>query len=144
MPDTQQIITVSLALVIVGALFIPLVQTVDSNSGETQVVNESVTADVGNYVDLDGYDIVSGSVTVYNSTGDVQTEDSDYEIGYDNGSIKAVSGGDITDGNTIQVTYNYSQTSGTVTTVANLIPLMILVAVLAFVAFAVREATGGF
>lgn len=141
MADTKEIVSVAIALVIVGALFIPLVQTVDSNTGETQVTNESVTADVGNWVELDGYDIVSGTVTVYNNTDDVQTEGTDYEIGYTNGSIKALSGGDITDGNTIKVTYNYSQTSGTSTTVANLIPLMILVAVLAFVAFAVRDAT---
>jgi len=143
MADIDSMVAAMIALVIVGALFIPLVQTVNDNSGEVSVTNETVTADVGNYVDLEGYDIVDGTVAVYNSTDDVQTEDTDYEIAYDNGSIKALSGGTITDGNQIKVTYDYQATSGTVGTIADLIPLMVLVATLSFVAFKVKEEVNG-
>lgn len=139
MPDIDRIVGAMILLVVVGALFIPLVDTVNSETGTQAVTNESVTAEVGTYVDLENNDLVSSSVTVYNSTDAEMTEGTDYEVAYDNGSIKALSGGSITDGNTITVSYDYEATSDMVATIAGLIPLLILVSVLAFVAAAVRD-----
>lgn len=139
MPDIDRIVGAMILLVVVGALFIPLVDTVNSETGTQAVTNESVTAEVGTYVDLENNDLVSSSVTVYNSTDAEMTEGTDYEVAYDNGSVKALSGGSITDGNTITVSYDYEATSDMVATIAGLIPLLILVSVLAFVAAAVRD-----
>lgn len=139
MPKGQRVITVAITLVIVAALFGPFVTAVSSSTGVQSVTNETVNASAGEYVNLEGFDVEAGSVSVYNNSDDLQTEGVDYEIEYDNGSLLALSGGSIADGEELGVTYEYAQTSDVATTVAELLPLILLVTILGVVAFAVKS-----
>lgn len=143
MPSGQRVISVAITLVVVAALFGPFVSAVSDNTGTQSVTNETVTASTGDYVNLDGFDIEGTSVVVYNASDDVMTEGTDYEVNTDNGSVLALSGGDIGDGTDIKVSYDYAQTSDVATTVADLIPLILLVVVLGTVAFAVKNLANG-
>ncbi|WP_225336646.1 hypothetical protein [Halomicrobium urmianum] len=89
---------VAIVAVIAVVLVSPFISVVDSNVGEQSVANESVTADVGNYVELDGYQLVDGSVTVEAEDGTSYSEGSDYEVDYESGELQALSGGNISDG----------------------------------------------
>lgn len=126
------------ALTIAATLFTPVSDAVTNNSGTVTVQNETVTADTGNYTALDGYDIDSGSETVYNASGNQMTSGVDYEMGYQNGSIKALSGGDISDGSEIKVSYDYQATDSTTTTVVTLIPLFMALLILGILAAKVQ------
>jgi len=137
MADAKGIAGVLIALTIAASLFAPVASSVNSSTGVQTVTNETVTADVGNYVDVGGYDIDSSTVTVYQPTGsayETATQSTDYEFNTSDGSIKALSGGDIGDGETLKVSYDYQATDDTTSTVANLVPLfmaLLIVGVLA-------------
>lgn len=139
MAKTKQVVLVLIAVTIGGVLFTPLASSVADNSGTVSVTNESVTADAGNYTDLDGYQIVDGSETVYNASGAEQTAGTDYEMANENGSIKVLSGGSISDGETITVSYDYKATSGSTTTVVQLVPLFMALLILGVLAEKVQR-----
>jgi len=83
------------------------------SDGATTVTDESVTARVGRWVDLAGRNINAGSVVVTDSGGSTTyTEGTDYEINYRLGMLRALSGGAITDGQSILVDYSTSAVSG--------------------------------
>lgn len=133
MASGKQIAGLMIALTIAITLFGPINAAVVDNTGEQTVTNESVTADLDNYVGLDSYSIKDGSETVLydNGTDWVEaTSGTDYEMAYDNGSIKALSTGSISDGQELKVSYDYEATSGTTTTVTNLVPLFVALLVL--------------
>lgn len=131
---------------VIGVIFLqPVVGAVNDNTGSQDVTNETVTAQVGTYVDLGGYDIDENSETVYgynDSSGsyEVASEGTDYEIAYGNGSIKALNGSSlIDDGEDVKVSYTY-QASGTLaTTVIGFIPVMLGTLVLVVVARGVEK-----
>lgn len=125
MVSGQQIATVLIAVTIAATLLNPIASTVTQNTGTQTVSNETVTAHYGKYTDLDGYKIVSGSETVYNASGATMSSGTDYKIATKNGSIEALNGGSIADGNTIKVSYDYQATDGTTTTVIGLVPLFV-------------------
>lgn len=129
-----------IALTIAATLFTPITDSVVSATNEQSVTNETVTAQTGTFVDLERYQLVDGSETVYNSSGAEMTRGTDYEIDYGDGRIKALSGGDISDGSQIQVSYQWRQTTGTTSTVLNLIPLFVALLILAIMAAQVMEA----
>lgn len=111
-------------IVIIGAvsLYVGLLvtsTTADSMPYENNetITNETWTVNVGTYVELNEEPIKDGSETVYNSTGSVMVKGTDYEIGYDNGTIKALSGGDLTDANTAEITYTHLYRSSTFLTI---------------------------
>jgi len=128
--------TVMLGVVLAVVLLGPFVTTVNDYSGSQAITNESVTAETGEYVELDGYDVQSGTVTVYgynDSSGSYEqaSEGTDYEIDLAGGEVKALNGSSlIDDGETMKVTYDYQATSGTVTTVLDLLPLLVGVLIL--------------
>lgn len=140
MATPKEVATVVIALTIAATLFVPIADTVEGNSGTQTVTNESVTADVGNYTELDGYRIDEDSETVYNASGAEMTRGTDYEMGYENGSIKALSGGSISDGTTIQVSYDYQATDGTTSTILDLVPLFVALLILGVMAAKIQEA----
>jgi hypothetical protein len=125
----RELAALALALTVAGVLFVPISGAVTDGTGIQTVTNESVTADVGNHTDLEGYDIdgSTDTVTYTNGTGTTYTavEGSDYELATENGSIKVLSGGNIDDGASLKVSYDYQATSGTVTTVVGLVPLFV-------------------
>lgn len=132
--------------VILGAVLMPAaVEAVNNSTGEQTVTNETVTAQSGEYVDLDGYSIVSNSETVYwyNSTSDsyeTVSSGSDYEMNYDPGEIKALSGSSvISDGDKLRVSYDYEASGSTTTFVAGFIPLILALLLFSYVAFRLQD-----
>lgn len=131
MADVKVLIGVVLA-VVVGMVFLPaVVDAVDTSTGTQTVTNETVTAQTGEYVELDGYDLEDGTVTVlgYNDTSDsyeTATEGTDYEVKYDSGELKALNGSSLIDnGEEVKASYDY-QASGSMTTmILGFIPLML-------------------
>jgi len=119
-----KIIAIVLAVVLGIVVMQPVVGAVNDNTG-TVTEAENVTADLGNYSDLGGYDVVDGTVTVEPAGGGTAySEGTDYEVALDNGSIKTLSSGGISDGETLNVTYDYEATDSSTTTVLGFVPVM--------------------
>lgn len=124
MASTRQIMIVVLAVTIGAILFIPFASTISENTGEVSET-ENVTADLGNYVDLGGYELVSGSVDVSNASGN-SISDTEYEVNQTEGSLKIDSGTTaVSDGEELNVTYDYQATDTQTTQVATLLPLLL-------------------
>lgn len=121
----------ALAAVIAMIFMSPIVGAVNENTGTQSVTNESITADVGNFTELQGYDIDSGTVTVYgynesSSSFETASAGTDYEINLGPGELKALSGSSlIDDGEEVKVTYDYQASGSIATTVVGFIPVMI-------------------
>jgi len=75
---------------------------------EFQETGESWVADIGNYIQLDYDDFVSGTETVYNSSMTIQ-QSGNYTMNYMDGSIKADSGSVFVDGASYSIDYNYTE-----------------------------------
>lgn len=129
-----------IALTIAATLFTPIADTVSSNTGLQAAGNESVTAETGTYVALEHPNIDKNSETVWNATGAEMTKGTDYEMDYEDGEIKALSGGSIADGSEITVNYDYYATTGSTTTILRLVPLFVALLILGVMASKVMEA----
>ena len=138
MASAKSMVAVFIAVAIAAILLGPTITAVQDNTG-TQTINESVTADVGNWTQLEGYQIVENSETINNSSGTTLAEGSDYEIAYENGSIKAYDTASVTDGETLNATYDYEATSGMTTTVIGYGPLFLGLLLLVTIASKVQE-----
>ncbi len=110
MPDARQ----SVMTVIIVALFLLLGLTVYSQVSETiprnkqtTVTNETFTTSEGSFVALENDYLVEGSEVVYNSTGAEMTKGDDYEMDYEDGEIKDLTSGDLSDSSEAEVTYDY-------------------------------------
>lgn len=139
MVSSRTIATLFIAATIAMTLFNPVSTAIGDHTGTVTVTNETVTADVGNYTDLEGYDIDQGTDTVYwlnSSSGSYEQVSSpgDYELAQKNGSIKANQSGTIGDGDSLKVSYDYTATDATTTTVAAIVPLFLLLLVLVTIA----------
>lgn len=131
----RQLAAVFIAVTIAAVFLTPINTVVTGSTGVQTVTNETVTADVGNYSSVTGYDVESGSEEVirYNeSTGQNETlvEGTDYEFDYENARIKPLSGGSVDDGDTLYVSYDYQATSSTVATIGGLVPLFVALLIL--------------
>lgn len=129
---------VAIAVAIAAILLSPTITAVQDNTGE-QTINESVTADVGNWTQLEGYQIVEDSETIEGENGTEYSAGDDYEMTHKNGSIKALDGGTISDGETLNATYDYEATSGMTTTVIGYGPLFLGLLLLVTLAAKVQE-----
>jgi hypothetical protein len=122
--QAAKILGIVLAVVLGMVVLTPVVSVVADNSGQVSE-NENITADLGNYSGLGGYDLVDGTVVVTSDDGTTTySEGSDYEVALDNGSIKALSGGTITDGEKLDVSYDYNATGSATETVLGFVPVM--------------------
>lgn len=75
-----------------------------------EVVDESFTADHGTAVSLENNHLESGTVRLYDDATDpvtVYTKDADYSVDYHAGEITTLAGGDISDGASLKVDYEY-------------------------------------
>jgi len=132
------------AVTIAATLFMPINSAITSNSGDITVTDEEVTADIGNETQLDGYSIEDGSETVewYNETSsswETVSSGTDYSMDYEQGTITALSGGTINDGDDLRVDYTYAATDGTTSTVMGLIPMFLGLLMLVSLAKPVME-----
>lgn len=126
--------------VVVGMLLLPAVNdAATNNAGVQTVTNESVTAQTGESVNLRGYDILSGTDTVFgfnDTSGEFEEVDegTDYELDRGNGRITALeSSSIIQDGETMKVSYEYRAADQNTTTVLQYLPTMYGVLILVFV-----------
>lgn len=140
----RSIAVVFVALTIAVTLFNPVSTIVSDNSGEQAVTNETVNADLDTYVELNGYDIVSNSETVYgyNDTAGSYEElpASDYDLKEGPGEIRINSSSTVVqDGEDVKVSYDYQATDGTTTTVLVLIPMFLALLILGVLAAKVTD-----
>lgn len=129
MPGKKQkaFIGLMIGLMVAGILLGPLNTAIAENTGVQSVDNESVTADHDTAVDLAGWEIVSGTVRVFNATGD-EVADSEYTIDHTPGTINVSSSStSIADGEEITVTYDYEATDATTTLIAGFVVTLVLV-----------------
>jgi hypothetical protein len=139
------IVSVIIALTIAATLFTPISDTVTGNTGVQTVENGTVTASNSSYVELNGYNIQKDSETVewYNSTSssyETVDEGTDYDMAYENGSIIALDGGTISDGDELRVSYDYKATDDSTTTVVTLVPMFVALLMLGVLASKVQGA----
>lgn len=139
MPSSKEVVGIVIGFVILGAMLGPLITSVDDNSGTQNVVNESVTADINNPVELQGYDL-TGTQTVYDSTGTL-VPSSNYTIDATAGTINVTSTTYVSDGEEISVTYDYIAASSSASTILDLLPAILAVLALAVVGWYVERAT---
>lgn len=124
------------------AMFNPIASTVYGSTGTQAIQNESLSADLDTYQELEGFNIVDGSTTVEYDNGtawNTATEGTDYELALENGTVKPLSGGAIDQGDPLRVSYDYQVTSGTTTTIVQLVPLFVALMVLGLFAFKVQK-----
>lgn len=131
----RQLATIFIAVTIAAVFLTPLNTVTTGSTGVQTVNNTTVTADVGNYSSLPKYDVQSGTEEVvwYNSTSgsnETLVEGTDYEFDNENARIRPLSGGSVSDGDTLYVSYDYQATSGTVATIGRLVPLFVALLIL--------------
>lgn len=125
--------------VIIGAILGPFTTIVGSNTGMQTVTNETVTADVGAYATLPGYDVQTDSETVYwfNQTAgknETLTKGTDYEFDYPGARIKPLEGGKVNESDTLYVSYDWRASSGMTATLAGFAPLFFALLILTILA----------
>jgi len=133
--STRKIVALAMVVVLGMVALTPVVSAINDNTGKVSVSNDTVQADHGNWTDLEGFDLDKSTLSVEDTSGTTTySEGSDYEVAVANGSIKALSSGTISDGETLNATYDYQATAGSTTTLLGFIPVM--VGLLMFVAVA--------
>lgn len=143
MVSGRMIVAVLVAAAIAATLFVPFNAAVTENSGDVDVENESISAELDTYQNLDGYDINSGSETVrwHNGTDYVTlSSGSDYEMRYDGGEINVSSSSNVSQGDEVLVSYTYSATDGTTGAILDLAPLFLALLILVVLAKPMMEA----
>jgi len=134
MVDARKLMAIVVTVTIAGTLLGPLGASVADSTGQVDVQAENVTAN-NEFQNLRGYDIVAGSVTVNDSTGNAvdsgnfTVRNEAGEIRIDNSTSTVVS-----DGERVEVSYTYQATDGSTTTIAGLIPLMAALLILGTIA----------
>ena len=130
MVSARNIAVLAVALVIGVTLLSPINSAVIDNTGEVDVDDESLTAEIGEWQSLAQSNLVEDSETVeyYDNDTDewvTATEGTDYEINYEDGSVQFLEDGAVSEGDDVRVSYTYEATDNMTTTVLNLIPLFV-------------------
>lgn len=133
-----------IAITIGAVFFVPVADVVQSNTGEVDVLNETLTesAEYDVAYELTGHDIEVDSETIEYDDGTgwaTATEGTDYTIDYDNETVTILSGGEISEGDEVRASYTYQATDGTTSTVAGLIPVLLALLLLVPLANKVQE-----
>lgn len=134
MATKKSIAAVFIAATIAATLFTPFQGIVTSSSGIQEVNNTSFAADIGEPVELEGYDVDQSTLEVYwyNSTSSSyeQVDSSYWNFSYDTAEITVSNGTKISQGDDMQAWYEYQATSGETTTVVRLTPLFLALLIL--------------
>jgi hypothetical protein len=137
--SSGRVVAGALIAMTIAAVFIgPLASTVTGNTGDVQF-DEEIAAQHGEYVEIGGVYDITGNYTVESTGGTTYSEGSDYEINRTDGSVKALSSGTISDGETLVVTGEYTAAGTTTTTVATLVPLFAGLLILGTAAMKMRQ-----
>jgi len=133
--DAKKAVAVMMAVAIVVVIFPTLSATVNNNSGAVDATNETLTAQNDTYVDLKGYNIHSGSETVYwyNSTSSSYETTTDYTLNESGGAILVNTSNKIAAGDDIKVSYTYQATDGATTTIIGLVTTFLALLTLVYV-----------
>jgi hypothetical protein len=127
MATGKQIAGVMVAATIVATLFSPMLGIVASSSGTQTVDNTTFTADIGDPVELPGYDVTEGTLTVewYNSTSGSyeQVDDSYWNFSYPRAELTVENGTKISQGDDMRASYDYQATDGTTTNIVEMVPM---------------------
>lgn len=142
---TKLVVAVTVA-VVVGMMFLqPVITSVNDNTGSQTVTNETVNADVGAYVDLGGFNIDSGSETVWglnDTSGNYEqaTAGTDYEIDNGGGELKVLNSSSlIQDGEEVKVSYDYQASGQTTALLAGFVPIMLVLLLFVITAMKVTD-----
>lgn len=129
MPTRAAKVVLTLAVFTAVAVIMlnPIISTVNGHTGTQTVTNETVQADFNENIDLQGYNVVDGSETVwgYNQTSGSyeQATASDYTIHNEPGTISFNNTSLIDSGENVKVTYDYQATGETSALVLGFIPV---------------------
>lgn len=134
MANARKLMALVIAATIAGTLLGPLAGTVADTTGRQTVTAENVTAN-NEFQELLGYDIVTGSVTVNDSSGNA-VDSGNFTVRNEAGEIRVDNATStvVSDGERVEVSYEYQATSDSTTTVAGLVPLMAVLLILATIA----------
>jgi len=121
-----------LAVTIGAVFFVPVVDVIDSTTGEVEIEDETVTNDASfeEVYDLRGYEIVPDSETVEvwdegTESWTTLTAGTDYTIDNEQGEIEFIDDGEVTEGDEVRASYTYQATDGIVTSIAGLLPVFL-------------------
>ena len=121
-----------LAVTIGAVFFVPVVDVIDSTTGDVEIEDETVTNDASfeEVYDLRGYEIEPDSETVEvwddgDESWTTLTAGTDYEIDNEQGEIEFIDGGEVTEGDEVRASYTYQATDGIVTSIAGLLPVFL-------------------
>lgn len=118
MPADRMFILVAVGILIVGGYTAMSHANAEATPGTT-VTNETWTPNTGTFVELDNSRLnqtfYDANVTVYNSTDAEMTAGADYvwDDSFEEGTIKAVTGGNLDGEPNATVTYTYHEPSNT-------------------------------
>jgi len=113
-----------IAVAIAATLVAPFTGAIAGNTGVVST-NETVSASVGDYQDLEGYEIDGATFSAEDSSGTALSEGTDYELNETAGTIKFLSGGSVSAGDSVKASYDYQATDGTTDTITGLLPLFV-------------------
>jgi hypothetical protein len=119
-----------IAVTIGAVFFVPVVDVIDSTTGEVEIENETVTTDASfsETYELSGDNITAGSETVevYSSgSWTTLTAGTDYALNDGAGTLQFSDTTDVSAGDEIRASFTYQATSGIVTSIADLLPVFL-------------------
>lgn len=122
MSTGSKIAAVAAVAVIAGLFLGPLDAGVAASTG-IQSQTDTVTVDATEPSELRGYDLVNGTVAVSYDNG-TSVPNSSYTVGYDGGYVQFDDS--VTDGATVDVSYDYKATSAATATLLSIWPLLVV------------------
>jgi hypothetical protein len=119
-----------IAVTIGAVFFVPVVDVIDSTTGEVEVENETVTTDASfsETYELSGDNVTAGSETVevYSSgSWTTLTAGTDYALNDGEGTLQFSDTTDVSAGDEIRASFRYQATSGIVTSITDLLPVLL-------------------
>lgn len=133
----DSIVKLMIAVAIAATLITPFVGAISGNTGVVDTT-DNVTAQVGEYQEVDGYEIDAETFSA-SQGGTSLASGTDYELNETAGTVKFLSSGSVTDGDTVDLSYEYQATDGTTSTITDLLPLFVGLLVLVTIAAGVTS-----
>lgn len=142
--DSNGITGLLLAVTIGAIFFVPVVDVLDSSTGEVEIENETVTTNTSfdQTYELRGDNVTAGSETIEVNDGGTWTTltaGTDYALNEGEGTIQFQDGTALSSGDEVRASYAYQATSGIVTSIANLLPLFLALLLLVPLANKVQQ-----